>query len=221
MTTRMVAALVAMGITTACTAPQAEPAETPRPPQAGQPMDPARVASHMAGARVAALTGDQPGVQRHMEAFSEDYRRAIKLADASRPIDREAARAIARDMPGVRSANWIDRLNLLVRVDGAHLRSQQTIDALCVGLEPLGDTLAVVIHLQDAAPATRDGMDTLSRNCQLAPGDNAFMQRPRKVDVLDPEIRAQQRATAARVATRPPPERTTGDQAALEAMAEM
>ena len=221
MTTRMVAALVAMGITTACTAPQAEPVKTPRPPQAGQPMDPARVASHMAGARVAALTGDQRGVQRHMEAFSEDYRRAIKLADASRPIDREAARAIARDVPGVRSANWIDRHNLLVRVDGAHLRSHDTIDALCLQLEPLGDTLAVVVHLQDAAPVTRDGMDTLSRNCQLAPGDHSMFQRARTVDVLDPGMRAQHRATTEHTQQAQRQQQSAGDRAALEAMAEM
>ena len=221
MTTRMVAALVAMGITTACTAPQAEPVKTPRPPQAGQPMDPARVASHMAGARVAALTGDQRGVQRHMEAFSEDYRRAIKLADASRPIDREAARAIARDVPGVRSANWIDRHNLLVRVEGAHLRSHDTIDALCLQLEPLGDTLAVVVHVQDAAPSDRDGMDTLSRKCQLAPGDHSMFQRARTVDVLDPAVRARHQADRERARTQPPREQTAGDRNALERVAEM
>ena len=221
MTTRMVAALVAMAMTAACSAPQADAPAAPRPQQAGQPMDPLRTASHLAGARVAALTGDQAGVQRSIEAMNDDMRRAMKLADPARPINAEAARGIARTMPGVRSANWIDRHNLLVRVEGAHLRSHDTIDALCLQLEPLGDTLAVVVHLQDAAPATRDGMDTLSRNCQLGPGDHSLFQRARTVDVLDSEIRAQQRATAARVATRPLPELTVGDQAALEAMAEM
>ncbi|MBK6923735.1 MAG: hypothetical protein IPH14_00325 [Thermomonas sp.] len=184
-------------------------------------MDPLRTAGHLAGARLSALAGDRQGVQRSMDAMSEDLRRAMKLADASRPIDREAARAVARALPGTRSANWIDRHNLLVRVDGAHLRSQQTIDALCIGLEPLGDTLAVVMHVQHAAPATRDGMDTLSRNCQLVPGEHSMFQRARTVDVLDPEIRAQHRATVERVQNAPPAEQSAGDRAALEAMAEM
>ena len=205
----------------ACSAPQADPPPAPRPQQAGQPMDPARVTAHMLGARTAAVTGDQAGVQRNVDALSEDLRRAMKLADASRPIDHEAARAVARAVPGVRSANWIDRHNLLVRVDGADRRTQATIDALCVALEPLGDTLAVVVNLQDAAPTTRDGMDTLSRNCQLAPGDHALMQRPRTVDALDPALRARQRADAERMRALPPPEQTAGDRAALEAMAEM
>ena len=222
MTTWNVAAATAACLLIAsCSAPQAEQPAQRAPQQAGQPMDPLRTAGHLAGARLSALAGDQQGVQRSMEAMSGDMRRAMKLADASRPIDREAARAVARALPGTRSANWIDRHNLLVRVDGAHLRSQQTIDALCIGLEPLGDTLAVVVHLQDAAPATRDGMDTLSRNCQLAPGDHSMFQRARTVDVLDPGIRAQHRATVERIQTSPPAQQSAGDRAALDAMPEM
>lgn len=221
MTTRTVGALVLAGLLAACSAPQGDTPNAPRPQQAGQPMDPGRVAAHMLGARAAAVTGNQAGVQRSVDALSEDLRKAMKLADASRPIDHEAARAVARALPGVRSANWIDRHNLLVRVDGAGWRTHATIDALCVALEPLGDTLAVVVNLQDAAPTTRDGMDTLSRNCQLAPGDHAMMQRPRTVDALDPALRARQRADAERMRALPPPEQTAGDRAALEAMAEM
>lgn len=222
MTTWNVAAATAACLLIAgCSAPQAEQPAQRRPQQAGQPMDPLRTASHMAGARVAAVTGDQAGVQRNMEAMSEDLRRAMKLADASRPIDREAARAVARALPGTRSANWIDRHNLLVRVDGAHLHSQQTIDALCIELEPLGDTLAVVVHVQDAAPATRDGMDTLSRNCQLAPGDDSMFQRARTVDVLDPGVRGQHRAMVEHVQRGATREQGAGDRAALEAMPEM
>jgi hypothetical protein len=222
MTTWTVAAAIAASLLMAsCTAQQPDEHTQRRPQQAGQPMDPLRTASHIAGARVDAITGDQAGVHRNMDAMSEDLRRAMKLADASRPIDREAARGVARAMPGVRSANWIDRHNLLVRVDGAHLRSQQTIDELCVRLEPLGDTLAVVVQLQDAAPATRDGMDTLGRNCQLAPGDHALLQRARTVDALDPAIRAQQRADAERMARKPQHEQTAGDRQALERMPEM
>ncbi len=223
MTTRRVGALgsVLAGLLAACSAPQADTPDTARPQQAGQPMDPARVAAHMLGARAAAVTGDQAGVQRSVDALSEDLRRAMKLADANRPIDHEAARAVARALPGVRSANWIDRHNLLVRVDGAGWRTHATIDAVCLQLEPLGDTLAVVVNLQDAAPTTRDGMDTLSRNCQLPPGDHALMQRPRTVDALDPTLRARHRAEVVRMRAQPPPAQTAGDRAALEAIPEM
>ena len=222
MTTRIVVTVIAASLSIAgCTAQQSDEPPQRRPQQAGQPMDPLRTAGHMASTRVAVITGDQAGVQRNMEAMSEDLRRAMKLADASRPIDRESARGVAREMPGVRSANWIDRHNLLVRVDGAQLRSQQTIDDLCVQLEPLGDTLAVVVHLQNAAARTHDDMDTLSRNCQLAPGDSAFMQRPRTVDALDPAIRGQHRATVERIERQSQHEQTAGDRKALERMAEM
>ena len=153
--------------------------------------------------------------------MSEDMRRAMKLADPARPINPEAARGIARAMPGVRSANWIDRSNLLVRVEGAHRRSHKTIDELCYQLEPLGDTLAVVVHVQDAAPVDRDGMDTLSRNCQLAEGDQAFMQRARTVDVLDAWIRAQHRAMGDAMRNDAARQHSAGDRAALHAMAEM
>lgn len=222
MTTRIVVTVIAASLSIAgCTAQQPDEPTQRRPQQAGQPMDPVRTAGHMAGARLSALAGDQAGVQRNMDAMSEDLRRAMKLADASRPIDREAARSIARTMPSVRSANWIDRHNLLVRVDGAQSRSQQTIDDLCVQLEPLGDTLAVVVHLQDASATHPDQMDTLSRNCQLAPGDQAFMQPARTVDALDPAVRAQHRATTARMRSQPQHVRTAGDRAAIERMPEM
>ena len=220
-TWNVVAAIAAIVSLMGCTGKDPDEAAQRRPQQAGQPMDPLRTASHMAGARVAAITGDQAGVQRSMEAMSEDMRRAMKLADASRPIERESARGIARAMPGVRSANWIDRHNLLVRVGGAKLRSQQTIDEICVQLEPLGDTLAIVVHLQNAAARTHDDMDTLSRNCQLATGDSAFMQRPRTVDALDPAIRAQHRANVEHMQGGATRQQSVGDRAALEAMPEM
>jgi hypothetical protein len=79
----------------------------------------------------------------------------------------------------------------------------------------------VVVHLQDAAPAARDGMDTLSRNCQLAPGDHSMFQRARTVDALDPGIRAQHRATVEHMQRGATREQSAGDRAALEAMAEM
>ena len=144
MTTRTV--FVAACLLAPCTAqPPAQPAQ-PRPQQAGQPVDPLRTAGHLAAANAAALTGDQAGVQRNVTAMSEDMRRAMKLPDANRPIDRETAHTIARALPGVRSANWLDRHNLMVRIEGAHLRTFQTIDTLCWQLEPHGDTLGVVVH---------------------------------------------------------------------------
>ena len=223
MTTGNVFAAIAAGLlATACTAQQAEPPQQQRrPQQAGQPVDPLKTAGHMAAMRVASMTGNQQAARQNFNAMHQDLMRAMKLADASRPIDREAARGIARALPGVRSANWIDRHNLLLRVDSAGLRSQQTIDDLCIRLEPLGDTLAVVVHLQNAAARTHDDMDTLSRNCQLAPGDNAFMQRPRTVDALDPAIRAQQRAYREHAGAQPVQRQSAGDRAALEAMKEM
>lgn len=184
-------------------------------------MDPLRTAAHVGSARVAALTGDQAAVQRNAEAIAEDIRRAMRVPDAHRPIDHEAARSIARTMPGVVSAAWIDRTNFLVRVDNAQARSERMIDEICYGLESLGDTLAVVVHLQLAAPATRDGMDTLSRNCQLPMGEHAFMQRPRRMDVLDPAVRARHRANKEALERRPPSTQTEGDRAALEAIPEM
>lgn len=222
MTPWNVAAAMAVSLLIAgCSSKQPDDSAQRRPQRAGQPMDPVRTAGLITSARLAALTGDQAGMQRNIHAMSEDMRRAMKVADAARPIHPEAARGIASAMPGVRSANWIDRSNLLVRVDSAQLRSQQTIDELCYRLESLGDTLAVVVHLQDAAPADREGMDTLSRNCQLGEGEQALTHRARTVDVLDPVIRAKHRADVERARSDGVRQQSAGDRAALEAMTEM
>src|SRR3546814_18670023 len=93
-------------------------------------------------------------------------------------------------MQGVRSVAWLDRSNLLVRVTGAEFRSYRFIDQVCQQLEPLGDTLAVAVHLRNANPRTRDEADSLGRNSQLAPGDVALLPRERKVDSLAPAMRA-------------------------------
>lgn len=204
----------------ACTQASAPEAQR-RPQQAGQPLNPAKTAAHIAAARVAAITGDQDAVRRNIEAMSEDMRRSMKIPDPGRLIDPEAARSVVRGHPGVRSVAWLDRSNLLVRVDRTDLRSQQAIDEICYQLEPLGDTLAVVVHLQNAAPRGSEEMDTLSRNCQLAPGDHALLQRGRQVDVLDPAVRARYRANAERVRQQPPAKHDAGDRAAVEAIPEM
>ncbi len=74
-------------------------------------------------------------------------------------------------------------------VAGSRYRSMETINRVCLALEPLGDTLAVVVNLQDVTATTFEGADTLSRNCQLAEGQRALLQTKRQVDVLDPELR--------------------------------
>src|SRR3546814_17210045 len=145
--------LVALAISllaAACTgeAPQHEArvatAAAPAPQRAGQPVDPLKTAGHIAAARVAAITGNQEGVRRNMEAMTEDMRRAMKLPDASRPIDPESARAAIRTMHGVRSVAWLDRSNLLVRVTGAELRHYGFINPVRHRLEPPGDHHPVV-----------------------------------------------------------------------------
>ncbi|OOG49305.1 hypothetical protein B0E52_01235 [Rhodanobacter sp. C06] len=160
-----------------------------RPQQAGQGTNPLVTAGHLAGAEAAALTGDQRAVQAHVEAMHHDMMRSMRLADPSRTIDHEAARAALRPLPGVRSSVWIDRGNLMVLVGGAQYRSMAMIDRICLALEPLGDTLAVVVNMQDMTATTSEGADTLSRNCQLGAGERAMLQPKRQVDALDPEVR--------------------------------
>lgn len=157
--------------------------------QAGQPLDPIAVAKRVAAVRTAALTGNPRAVQATVQAFSDDFRRSIKLPDPARPIDHEAARAAVRPLAGVRSSVWIDQSNLIVMVDGARYRSMGTIDRVCDALAPLGDTLAVVVNVQDVTATTSQGADTLSRNCRLPAGQRALMQPVRKIDVLDPATR--------------------------------
>jgi hypothetical protein len=118
------------------------------------------------------------------------YLRQAGMPDTSRPIDREAARAAARKLDGVRSVFWIDRDNFMVMVDGSERRSMAMIDQVCIALQPLGDTLAVVVNVQDLTAQTPDAATTLSRNCQLPKGQRAFLQGKRQVDVVAPETRA-------------------------------
>lgn len=55
----------------------------------------------------------------------------------------------------------------------------------------------MVVNLQSGAATNGDELEILSRNCQLDPGDRAFMRKARQVDVLSPEIRAQHKANNA------------------------
>lgn len=204
-------------------APATAPEPTPRPQRAGQPLDPAETAVRMAALQGAAVAGDQEAVRRNFEAMHGDLMRAMKIPDPSRRVDPEAARTAARAVPGVRSVAWIDRENLLALVDGPAYRTQATLDTICLQLEPLGDTLAVVVNLQDATARTGDALEVLSRNCQLATGDRAFMQRNRQVDVVAPAVRAQHRANQD-VMQQARSRKSTDDaanSAALEAIPEM
>lgn len=166
-------------------------AEEPRPQQAGQPVNPYATAGHIAGARAALLTGNQQAAQEHVDAMARDFSRSIRLRDVSRPIDREAARATVRPMQGARSVIWLDADNLVVMVNGQQYRDMDMIDRICVVLEPLGDTLGVVVNLQDVNARNGDEATTLSRNCQLPEGERALLQARRQVDVVAPEVREQ------------------------------
>jgi hypothetical protein len=168
-----------------------------RPQQAGQPMDPLRTAGHLATIQGSALLGDQDGIRNGMAAMNEDFRRAIKLADPARRVDREAGRAALQGLEGLASVVWLDQANLFVLVERNELRTHAVVDAICVRLEPLGDTLGVVVNLQSTAARTAEEQATLSRNCQLQPGEHALLHRPRQVDVVPAEIRAQQRRAQA------------------------
>jgi hypothetical protein len=160
------------------------------PPRAGEPINPYVAAAHIVAARADALVGDTRGAQKHVQALVGGVARSARLPDATRPIDREAARAAVRPIAGVRSAIWLDRENLAVMVDGTRYRTMSMIDSVCRALDPLGDTLAVVVHVQDATATTVDGATSLSRNCQLPAGQRALFQAKREVDVVSPDLRA-------------------------------
>lgn len=188
-------AFVLVGMAAGCAeAPEPSP---PRPQQAGQALDPLRTAAHVASIRGSALVGDQQGVQEGLMAMNEDFRKSIKLADPGRRVDREMAREALRGMDGLAAAVWVDHENLLVMVDRNELRTQAVIDAICIRLEPLGDTLGVVVNLQSTAARSGEEQATLSRNCQLQPGDRALLQRARQIDVVPAEVWEQQRRAQA------------------------
>ena len=191
----LIAAAVTCVAATACSeAPEGNTAQTARRPQQAGPTNPLVTAGHLAGVEAAGLTGDPRAMRGHVEAMHKDMMRSIHLADPSRPIDHESARAAVRPLQGVSSSAWIDRSNLLVMVGGGQYRNMDTIDRVCLALEPLGDTLAVVVNVQDVTATTSEGADTLSRNCQLAEGERGLLQPKRQVDVLDPKLRRAFRA---------------------------
>ena len=111
------------------------------------------------------------------------------MRDVRWQMNSRSARAAVRPLPGVKSVVWMDRENLIVMVDGQRYRTMEMIDEVCLALEPLGDTLAVVVNLQDATARNGDEAMTLPRNCQLEEGERAFLQKQRQVDVVDRETR--------------------------------
>lgn len=56
-------------------------------------------------------------------------------------------------------------------VGGQRHRSMEMIDRVCVALAPSGDTLAVVVNVPDVTAKNGDEAETLSRNRQLAEGE--------------------------------------------------
>lgn len=193
---RVYCKLIGLGLATlavaACERQAAdERADQRRPQQAGQPVNPVKLAAHLQAARVAVATGNNKAAEAHIKAVASDITRSARMPDPHRPIDHEAARAAVRPIDGVRSSLWLDRENFVVIVGGQRHRSMEMIDRVCVALEPLGDTLAVVVNVQDVTAKNGDEAETLSRNCQLPEGERTFLQRKRQVDVLAPEVREQ------------------------------
>jgi len=201
----IIAACVAIASTVACESPadsggpstasaEAQVKTSPRPQRAGEPLDPARTAGRIVLANGAAALGDDRAARAQIESLADEYRRAIKLPDTTRAVDHEAARRVVRQIDGVRSVAWIDRENLFVIVSRNAARTYATIDAACLAMEPLGDTLGVVVHLQSGDAVDAEDLRILSRNCQLSPGDRALLQRDRAVDVIPDAIQSQHRA---------------------------
>ena len=166
-----------------------------KPQQAGQVLNPVKTAAHLAAIEVAATAGNQAFVEAHGNALQEDIRKSLKLADPARRIDSEAARGVTKGVAGVHSVAWMDRDNLLVIVDDLSFRNERTIDTICWKLEPLGDTLGVIVNLKARNPHTYDERRRVSRNCQLAVGQRAMFQKEHQEYDPPPEVLAAFRAS--------------------------
>jgi hypothetical protein len=129
-----------------------------------------------------------------LDAQTRATYKAMRLPDFRRPVDHEAARAALRNLPGVGTTTWIDNQNLLVLVSGQELRTNRMIDDVCMALDPLGDTMGVVVNVQDVMAKTSEGADVLSRNCKLQGDERAMFQARRQVNGLDPALRAAMKA---------------------------
>lgn len=150
---------------------------------------PLSVAEQVAAAHAAALMGNQKAVQQNVQGMTKGILHDSRIPDPARPIDHEAARAAVRPLTGVRSVVWVDHNNLLVMVGGAQYRNMDMVDRACDALAPLGDTMGVVVNVQDVTATTSEGADAVSRNCQLPEGQRAFLQSKRQIEALDPATR--------------------------------
>lgn len=150
---------------------------------------PLSVARHVAGARIAAISGNQKALQGHVDAMSKDILRDARIPDPARPMPHEVARTRIAQINGVRSAAWVDHDNVLVLVGGAEYRNMAMVDRICGTLAPLGDTLGVVVNVQDVTATTSAGADAVSRDCELPAGQRAFLQPHRQIEALDPATR--------------------------------
>lgn len=99
-----------------------ERAGQPRPRQAGQPVNPVKLAAHLHAARVAAATGNSRAAEEHITVVATDLTRSARMPDPRRPIDHIAARAAVRRIDGVRTSLWLDRENFVVMVCGQRHR---------------------------------------------------------------------------------------------------
>ena len=130
-------AFAALG-TAACEQPADKTAQASHPQQAGQPVNPCAVAGHIAAAREGLVLGDSRGPEGHVKAVADDLTRSMRIADASRPNDHEAARAAVRPLAGVRTSLWLDRENFIVMVGDQKHRSMAMIDQICAARRHAG-----------------------------------------------------------------------------------
>lgn len=187
--------LMSLGLLGGCT--QDAPDE-PKPERAGESFSGAEFLARTAVTAAASVTGQDDVVRAQQQAVIDDYRRAIKLADPARAVNREEARLVARRIEGVRSVAWVDTTNLYVIVERNAQRTEATVDRICVALQPLGDTLGVVINLQSGEARNAAELQLLVRNCQLAVGDHAFLHDRRDRNVVPDAIWAQHEANQQR-----------------------
>ena len=180
---------VAFALALAGCQPQTSDATSREQARQAPHVTPLSAAGRVAGVRAGALLGDQKAVQQNIQGMTRDILHDAHIPDASRPIDHEAARAAVQPLAGVRSVVWIDHRNLLVMVSGAQYRNAAMVDRACDALAPLGDTMGVVVNVQDVTATTSEGADAVSRNCQLPEGQRAFMQSKRQIEALDPATR--------------------------------
>lgn len=192
---RLALLLVSLALMAGCTR---EAPEEPKPERAGQPVSGAEFVGRVAVATAASAMGQDELAHTQLRAMGEDYRRAIKLADPTRVVNREQARQVARGIEGVRSVAWVDTANLYVIVERNAHKVEATIDRICIALEPLGDTLGVVVNLQSGEAQTAAELQLLVRNCQLAVGDHALLHDRRDRNVVPDVVWAQHEANQQR-----------------------